>query len=70
MSEDDLLTIEEVGRPTGAPAKLVLHTFGPRRNQAGGSYWRWIERYNVANLRWRRADIEASVDRQARLADS
>ena len=64
MTDDDLLTLDEVARMTDAPGRFVIQTLerdGVKPVPVSGG---WIERHKVTNLRWRRADIEAWLDRQ------
>jgi hypothetical protein len=64
MAEDDLLTIQDVARLAGAPPKFVLQTLdrdGIKPIAEGGN---WLERHKLPNLRWRRSEIEAWLDRQ------
>ena len=65
MSEDEqLLSLEEVARLTGAPPNFVVQALdrdGIKPVDSGGG---WVERHKSDNLRWRRQEIESWLARQ------
>lgn len=64
MTEVNLITPDEVAQMTGSPTKFVIQTLDRDGIEPVAVSGGWLKSHKVTNLRWRRADIAAWVERQ------